>query len=76
MISLNSYEGKIEVFNSLFNKNLVFFPSAAFSNAPRFEDKVFNPLLTPWFRQGKGSELENQYRFEMSSYNTKLNHTI
>ena len=59
VISLNSYEGKIEVFNNLFNKNLVFFPSAAFSNAPRFEDKVFNPLPYHWFRKGIGSELEN-----------------
>lgn len=41
VISLNSYEGTIEVFNSLFSKNLVFFPSAGYSNAPRFDKKVY-----------------------------------
>ena len=61
VISLNSFEGRIEVSNSVFNKNLVFYPSAAFSNAPKFNQTVFNPDLSKFLNQGE--EVENQSHY-------------
>jgi len=75
VLSLNSYEGTIEVFNCVFNKNLVFFPSAAFSNAPKFESKKFDPKLFSFF-SNEGLNNENQKHFKMSVYNKPLNHSI
>jgi hypothetical protein len=53
VISLNSFEGRIDISNSTFNKNLVFYPSAAFSNAPRFNSTVFNPDIHDFMVKGE-----------------------
>jgi len=42
VLSLNNFQGPVEVINSTFNKNMVFFPSAAFSNAPKFNETVIS----------------------------------
>jgi hypothetical protein len=46
VLSLNSFFGPVEVFNSTFNKNIVFFPSAAYANSPKFNNTVIDFALS------------------------------
>ena len=75
VISLNSFAGRIEVSNSVFNKNMVFFPSAAFSNAPKFNQTVFDPIVNTFIKWGGENALDKRY-LRMSVESSELNHTI
>ena len=53
---------------------MVFYPSAAFSNAPKFDHKVYDKYLS--FFYNNGDDNENQPHFQTSKHSKELNHTI
>lgn len=54
--SINNFEGRIEFINNTFTKNMVFIPSAIFSNSQKYNKTVVDPKLLQ-FRTAANSRL-------------------
>ena len=76
VLSINDFKGPIEVFNSTFNKNMVFFPSAAYSNSPKFNNTVVDYDIK-YFGSPSMNNLPPAAYLEMSKHDSKnLNHSV
>ena len=78
VITLNNFDGPIEVLNCSFNNNMVFFPSAAFSNVPKFNSTVLGDAfgLSHFLNEEYGKIPRDAY-IEMSREDKALlNHTV
>jgi hypothetical protein len=75
VLSINDFNGPVEVFNSTFNKNIVFFPSASYSNSPKFNNTVIDYGLSTFGSPPMNNLPENAY-LQMSVHDKYLNHSI
>ena len=77
IFTINNFNGPIEIFNSTFNKNMVFFPSAAFSNSPKYNTSVLDFDLTYFLNKEFKGAYKDAY-IEMQDIEQKnwLNHTV
>ena len=76
VLSINDFMGPIEVLNSTFNKNMVFFPSAAYSNSPKFNNTVLDYDIK-YFGSPSMNNLPPYAYLEMLTHDGKnLNHSV